>query len=329
MSKDQPEVLPDFPMEESLMLRYKSDHDFPPDVIPRFIVAHHREIKKKGGLPQAWRYGVILEQDSSQALARQRDREIHISVKGYNKSQYISQLRETMSGLFEAYKSEEPDLEYRIDRFGRIPDTHKYRKDELWLGDEEIRNHVARSRDYYDHQTDQEIPLQDTAKDFNMLKTIRIFLASSNELADDRQAFELFIARENKRLVKQGIFLEVELWEDHLETMSLTRLQDEYNKTLKECDLFVMLFFTKVGKYTEEEFDTAFQQFKATEEKPKLLVYFKDAQVSMSQVNRDDAVSLFDFQDKLHKIGHFHSTYTDSNSLHLHLKGQLEKLGWV
>ena len=51
--------------------------------------------------------------------------------------------------------------------------------------------------------------------------------------------------------------------------MSRTRLQDEYNKAIQECDIFVSLFFTKVGKYTKEEFETAFQHFQETN-KPKV-----------------------------------------------------------
>ena len=39
--------------------------------------------------------------------------------------------------------------------------------------------------------------------------------------------------------------------------MSETRLQDEYNKAVRDCDVFVSLFFTKTGKFTEEEFDMA------------------------------------------------------------------------
>lgn len=39
--------------------------------------------------------------------------------------------------------------------------------------------------------------------------------------------------------------------------MSETRLQNDYNEKGRECDLFVSLFSTKTGKFTEEEFDVA------------------------------------------------------------------------
>jgi hypothetical protein len=51
-------------------------------------------------------------------------------------------------------------------------------------------------------------------------------------------------------------------------------MQDEYNKAVHESDIFVTLFCTKVGKYREEEFETAFGQFKATN-KALIFTYFK------------------------------------------------------
>jgi hypothetical protein len=92
----------------------------------------------------------------------------------------------------------------------------------------------------------------------------KLFLASSSELEEDRRQLEIFINRKNKDWVDKGVFLELVIWEDFLDAVSQTRLQDEYNQAIRECDIFVMLFFTKVGKYTEEEFETAFGQFKAT-----------------------------------------------------------------
>jgi hypothetical protein len=96
--------------------------------------------------------------------------------------------------------------------------------------------------------------------------------------------FEISINRKNKDWVDQGVFLELIVWEDFVDVVSKTRLQDEYNKSIRECDIFVMLFCTKVGQYTEEEFETAFGQFKATN-KPFIFTYFKDAQISIGSVN--------------------------------------------
>ena len=109
-----------------------------------------------------------------------------------------------------------------------------------------------------------------------MITTRKIFLASSQELEDDRREFEVFIARENKSWVEQGVELELVLWEDFLDAVSRTRLQDEYLRAIGRCDIFVLLFFTKVGPYTAEEFAAAYEHFQATGI-PLLYTYFQDA----------------------------------------------------
>ena len=88
--------------------------------------------------------------------------------------------------------------------------------------------------------------------------------------------------------------------------MSRTRLQDEYNRAIRECDVFVMLFFTKVGKYTAEEFETAYGHFQATG-KPLVYTHFKDAPVNMGSINPADFTSLTEFKQKLKdQIGRAH-----------------------
>ncbi len=156
-------------------------------------------------------------------------------------------------------------------------------------------------------------------------KTIKVFLASSAELKEDREKFEIFINRENKRLNEQGIFIELNLWEDFIDAMSQTRLQDEYNKVVRGCDIFVSLFFTKVGKYTAEEFEQAFGQFQATG-KPYVYTYFKDEYVKIDKLNKPDMDSKFEFQEKLKALGHFPTTYSNIDNLKFQFKAQLEKL---
>jgi len=60
------------------------------------------------------------------------------------------------------------------------------------------------------------------------MKTRKIFLASSTELKADRDQFEILINRKNKEWVAREVFLELVIWEDFLDAMSRTRLQDEY-----------------------------------------------------------------------------------------------------
>ncbi|MGH7491106.1 MAG: NB-ARC domain-containing protein [bacterium] len=153
----------------------------------------------------------------------------------------------------------------------------------------------------------------------------KIFLASSAELKSDREQFEIFISRKNKLWAKKGVFLHLEIWEDFPDAISQTRLQDEYNKAIRECDIFVMLFCTKVGRYTAEEFETAFEQFKAMN-KPLIFTYFKDAPLTTGSANKDDLSSLWDFQEKLKQLGHFPTVYKNIEGLCEHFGNQLDKL---
>src|SRR5580704_8598838 len=155
--------------------------------------------------------------------------------------------------------------------------------------------------------------------------TKKIFLASSAELKEDRGEFEIFISRKNKDWVAKGVFLELVIWEDFLDAMSQTRLQDEYDKAIRESDLFVMLFWTKVGQYTEEEFETAFGHFKTTN-KPFIFTYFKDAEISVASANKKDLMSLWAFQEKLSALGHFYTVYKNVDELKFKFNHQLDKV---
>ncbi|MBL8298110.1 MAG: hypothetical protein JNN30_07120 [Rhodanobacteraceae bacterium] len=152
----------------------------------------------------------------------------------------------------------------------------------------------------------------------------KIFLASSDELRADRDAFEIAINRKNKEWIKRGVFLELVRWEDFLDAMAETRLQDKYNRAVRECDVFVMLFWTKVGKYSAEEFETAFRQFQATT-RPFVFTYFKTA-APTSSPSAADQESLRAFQEKLKALGHFQTEYPDTKGLSQHFCGQLDKL---
>ena len=159
LKEDRPNELPDFPVEESLMLRYKAEQPLPPNTISRFIVRHNQEIKKEKQDYLVWRYGVVLkDKDGSVALVREEDRTISVAVKGPSKTDYISILRETLNDIFNSYKSEKPELQYRIERYGRIPDELDA-KNPLWLPDRKIINHYNNEKPYYDDSTDQDIPM--------------------------------------------------------------------------------------------------------------------------------------------------------------------------
>ena len=160
------------------------------------------------------------------------------------------------------------------------------------------------------------------------MKTKQIFLASSEELKADRKEFEILISRKNKEWVDRGVYLRLAVWEDFLDAVSKTRLQDEYNSAVVNSDIFVMLFFTKVGEYTEEEFDTALRQFQATKTKPLIFTYFKESGSAPGD-KAQTSDSVIEFQKKLSAIGHFYTVYPHIDSLKFHFNQQLDKLAAI
>lgn len=155
-------------------------------------------------------------------------------------------------------------------------------------------------------------------KTFGM-KTIKIFLASSEELTDDRNAFGNLIRRLNKIYEERGIHIDLFEWEDGDAAYNIRRKQDEYNEMVKVSDMFLAIFHTKAGEFTIEEFDIATEEFrkKAT---PKVYVYCKDL-----KEGEMESQELKEFKERLCKeMGHYWSRYNNRDSMQLHFVMQLQ-----
>lgn len=150
------------------------------------------------------------------------------------------------------------------------------------------------------------------------MKKITIFLASSNELLPERENFEIEIYRKSKAWSEKGVILNLDIWEDMSGKMSQTSSQDEYNKRVKSSDLFVILVYTKLGQYTEAEFENAYEHFKANN-KPFIYTYFKESELPVS-----DTVPAF--KEKLGNGGHFYTIFKDSNHLWNLFNKELDRL---
>jgi hypothetical protein len=153
------------------------------------------------------------------------------------------------------------------------------------------------------------------------MRKVTLFLASSSELKEDREQFEIFIYRKCKAWFEKGIFLHLEIWEDFLDAIAPGGLQSEYNQVIQTCDMFVLLAHNKVGKYTAEEFAAAFGQFSASQ-KPFVFTYFKPP----TSRDRTDLQSLWAFEDTLKTLQHYPTHYETIDGLLRHFSDQLDKL---
>jgi hypothetical protein len=154
-------------------------------------------------------------------------------------------------------------------------------------------------------------------------QTIKIFIASSSELEADRDDFRIFIADENARLNPSGIFLEVVCWENFSNALAEDGLQAAYNEALCKCDMAVFLIFSKVGKYTGQEFDVAVNAFNSAK-KPKIWTYFKNEALYPESIKEEEIATLFAFKQKVRDLKHYRTKYVNIYDLKYQFKIQLD-----
>lgn len=150
----------------------------------------------------------------------------------------------------------------------------------------------------------------------------KIFLASSEELKNDRREFEIMITRVNPQWRQRDFTFDLVVWENFIDAMSKEGLQTEYDKAVQECDIFVMLFFTKVGPYTLKEFEAAFAHIE-TGSGPVIYTYFKNDYVLTGDLD-DHVKSLLEFKARLNALKHYPTYYRNAEDLKWQFSRQLE-----
>lgn len=151
------------------------------------------------------------------------------------------------------------------------------------------------------------------------MKIIKIFLASSEELENDRMAFGNLVRRLDKIYERRGIRVELFEWEDYDASYNGLRKQDEYNEQIKASDLFLALFHTQAGRFTIEEFNVATEEFRH-KASPKVYVYCKDL-----QPDETESPELAEFKQRLfEEMGHYWCRYSNRDTMQLHFVMQLQ-----
>lgn len=107
------------------------------------------------------------------------------------------------------------------------------------------------------------------------MQTIKIFLASSDELAHERLVFSRIALELGARLRERGVRIDLVKWEYLDSSMGLLHKQEEYNRELSMCDIVFVLFSRRFGEYTEEEFRVALEGMRNRQRPCKVVVMFK------------------------------------------------------
>ena len=322
---------------------YEFDKYMPRGLMSRLIVSLNHYIADHS---RVWHRGFNIELDNTQAEIKETYGAVntfYIRIAGSNNIELLSIIRDRFAEVLKPFKN----LNYKqlvpcpCDECAvkPVPGFHDYQK-VLNLRDKGKTGSQCPEGEIVDIRELLKITEHDREKvaldDSDMVtklaepktrKIIELFLASSSELEEDRKQVEIFIRRENDKLSNKGIYLKLNLWEDFIDAMARTRLQDEYNKAVAQSDIVLCLFATKVGKYTEEEFEVAYRNFKEKGKPQYIYTYFKIVGVEdISEIDLEDLTSLKNFQSKLKELGHYPTSYESSKDLQRQLKNQLDKI---
>ncbi len=123
---------------------------------------------------------------------------------------------------------------------------------------------------------------------------LKVFIASSAELNEERQKCIVFLNDINQRY--PNLDIQPLLWEYNMvygNNPSLETIQKAINPILQESDLCIFLFYSKIGKYTLEEFNLA------NALQRKYFVFFKTNFAPSNEVEVNDFNQLLKFKKGL------------------------------
>jgi internalin A len=332
LSPSTPETVQEWPQPDDLVLTYQYDF-LPKGLISRLICRMNRFVRQPD---RSWRGGSFFEHGQSELLARlvsSVGQEIELRARGPERKALLSVISSDLDALnatFEGLRDKVRKLVPCLCSHCRLSTSpERYEEGRLQKRKQDGKLTVECPESYEDVSVLELLdglklePLPPWAT--SAPRTIKIFLASSSELREDRDAFELHFLRKNKDFRCQGFEVEVIRWETSLDAMSETRLQEDYNEKVRNSDIFVSLFKTKTGIYTEEEFDVAHTTFKNFG-KPLIYTYFKQSHGPYDIRMQEDLNSLWDFQKKLKDLGHYPTSYASIEDLKLQFQQQLDTL---
>lgn len=144
------------------------------------------------------------------------------------------------------------------------------------------------------------------------MTTIKVFVASSSELSDQREQIGDYIRRLSYDYSPRGIRLQMLCWEDFYPEYTGISKQEEYDEQLiKICDIFFALFRTRCGKYTQHEVEYALSldkechilQLPSKKENVELKHFLTEQNLSTRYCNDNDLISCINsiLDDYMHR----------------------------
>jgi len=153
------------------------------------------------------------------------------------------------------------------------------------------------------------------------MKNITVFLASSDELKNDRNSFHSLVASLDEIFEPRGYRIRCRRWEDFSAFCTGSRTQDDYNRIVRASDICICMFHRKAGEYTIEEFNQALEYVKS-QSHPKTFVYIR---ALIEGEMEDEALKRFK-EDLFDRVGHYWCNYATDDAMKLHFVMQLERI---
>ena len=137
------------------------------------------------------------------------------------------------------------------------------------------------------------------------MKIIKVFIASSEELKMERLEFPDMIQHLNRILRPRGV--EIDPLDNH----------EEYHRELKNCEMCMVLYWTKFEDQTKGELDTAYSELCAGRNPKKLYIYFKEAEEITPELKA--------FKESfVTEYGHFYCRFENVDTMKLNFLLQFE-----
>ena len=147
------------------------------------------------------------------------------------------------------------------------------------------------------------------------MNIVKIFLASSIvEFEQERDKLAARIRGMNNALIKNGVYLELQLCEDWTHAWSQGRKQEEFNDLIRDCHFFFAIVGKKVGKATQEEIDVAFLQFRESGslKQPRIIVFFQKTGEGEETPDAD----VFALQARVREAGQYDVSFSNVSEIY-------------
>ena len=138
------------------------------------------------------------------------------------------------------------------------------------------------------------------AMETKQVREIKVFLASSNENFDERVQFGDFVSGLNNMFSSVNIQFLLHKWEYFSFDLAPKDKQEEYNDKVRESEISIVLFWRKIGWFTQRELNAALEAQRANPQTKRVFVFLK-AIDEHTEISPENLQKLKDFKDHFYE----------------------------